>query len=207
LDDYAEDYTYLRRRGIAKNVARMFRVKYDIGRSAIVIPWFMPDGRLGNIKYRSTRSKAFWYAKGGRPIREMVFGLDVVYRRNIKRAAIVEAEIDVMSLWSCGIPAIATGGAAFSAAKRDLIVRSPIEELVIVRDNDEAGRKWQREVVQSLRPYLSLRLARMGRYKDVNDAHIAEGCGFVRKQALRSRKIKNFSSKPCALGKFNRVLQ
>lgn len=106
----------------------------------------------------------------GRPIREMVYGIDVVYRKRLTRAAIVEAEIDAMTLMSAGIPAIATGGSAFNGLKRDLIVKSPLEEVVVIRDNDAAGRKWQRQVIAELGPYIRVKVAAVpSRYKDVNE--------------------------------------
>ncbi|WP_068616499.1 toprim domain-containing protein [Paenibacillus tuaregi] len=167
---------YLLSRGISAEVQRLHRTSYDPAAKAVILPWWgvapTPDGqRLLNVKYRSTRDKRFWYARNGAPIRDLIYGIDVVYQRSIKRAAIVEAEIDALTLCSMGIPAIATGGAAFNEKKRDLILRSPIEEIVIVRDNDEAGRRWRNDVVNALRGKVRISIALVLRgYKDVNEA-------------------------------------
>ncbi|MNV66650.1 DNA primase [compost metagenome] len=123
------------------------------------------------MKYRSSWDKRFWYAKGGHSIRDLIYGMDVVYQHGIKRVAIVEAEVDALTLWSLGIPAIATGGAAFNDKKRDMILRSPIEEIVIIRDNDKAGRAWRNMVVEAFKGKLSVGMALVPRgYKDVNEA-------------------------------------
>jgi DNA primase len=170
LDRYHFRHPYLERRGISEAVQRLMRVGYDRTRQAVVIPWFNANGTLGNVKYRSVRSKTFWYEKGGRPIREMVYGLDVIYSRKIRRAAIIEAEVDAMTLMSAGIPAIATGGAAFSDFKRELIAKSPLEEVVLFRDNDTAGRKWRNQAVAGLFPYIDVRIALVSAaFKDVNE--------------------------------------
>ncbi|WP_213529372.1 toprim domain-containing protein, partial [Paenibacillus cisolokensis] len=170
LGRYLYRHLYLGGRGISEDVQRLMRIGYDRERQAVTIPWFNADGTLGNVKYRSVNSKAFWYESGARPIREMLYGIDIAYSRRIKRAAIVEAEIDALTLMSAGIFAIATGGTAFNAAKRDLLLRSPIEEVTLFRDNDNAGRTWRNRVVAELRGKIDVSIALVPtRYKDVND--------------------------------------
>lgn len=176
LDAYKFRHPYLARRGISEAAQRLMRVGYDRIRQAVTLPWFNPDGSLGNVKYRRVDSKSFWYEKGARPIREMLYGLDVMYAQRIKRAAIVEAEIDALTFMSAGIPAIATGGSAFTAEKRDLILRSPIETLLIVRDNDTAGRAWRNRVMAEMNGKIDVELALVPRgFKDANEWACAGG--------------------------------
>jgi hypothetical protein len=170
LDRYKFRHPYLERRCITEAAQRLMRVGYDRNRQAVTLPWFNPDGSLGNIKRRRVDSKAFWYESGARPIREMLYGIDVIYAQRIKRAAIVEAEIDALTLMSAGIPAIATGGSAFTEAKRDLILRSPIETLLIVRDNDAAGRAWRNRIIAEMYGKVDVEMALVPRrFKDPNE--------------------------------------
>lgn len=172
LDCYsAHTSDYLTNRGISPEVQAQFRTGYDPQSRAITIPWFDAAGRLLNVKYRTTYAKRFWYAKGGVPVRDLIYGIDVIHARGIRKAAVVEAELDALYLWTIGVPAIATGGAAFNEKKRDMILRSPIEELVLVRDNDAAGRQWRNEIVAALSGRLALSMALVPRgYKDVGEA-------------------------------------
>lgn len=183
LDPYfTHTSDYLTNRGISPDVQALFRTGYDPRSRAVTIPWFDAAGRLLNVKYRSTRGKSFWYAKGGAPIRDLIFGINVIHARGIRRAAVVEAEIDAMYLWTIGVPAIATGGAAFNERKRDLILRSPIEELILIRDRDAAGRQWRNEIAEALSGRIALEMALVPRgFKDVNEAQIT--------QIMRPRKI------------------
>ena len=178
---------YLLNRGISTDVQRLFRTSYDPRGKAVILPWWAPDGRrLFNVKYRSVWDKRFWYARGGFPIRDILYGIDIVYQHGHKRVAILEAEIDCLTLYSMGIPAIATGGAQFSVKKRDLILRSPIEEIVIIADNDAAGRAWRNQVYETLRGKIDVSLALVPcGYKDVNEAWVmgAERLGKIRKIA------------------------
>lgn len=176
LDRYKFRHPYLERRGISAGAQSLMSVGYDRDRQAITLPWRNADGSLGNVKFRSVDSKTFWYARSARPIREMLYGIDVIYKQRIKRAAIIEAEIDALTLMSAGIPAIATGGAAFTEAKRDLILRSPIETLVIVRDNDAAGRAWRNRIVAEMRDKIDVELALVPcGFKDANEWACAGG--------------------------------
>lgn len=187
LDDYRWRHPYLGGRGISEDVQRLMSVGYDRERKAVTLPWFNADGTLANVKYRRVDSKVFWYAKGGRPIREIVYGLHIAYKRRIRRAAIVEGETDALTLMSAGVFAVATGGAnAWSTAKRDAIIRSPIEEIILFRDNDDAGKAWAKRVISELSPYMCVKVAAVpGRYKDVNEAALAG----VNVAAVRERRI------------------
>jgi 5S rRNA maturation endonuclease (ribonuclease M5) len=186
LTGFDEDYTYLKRRGISESVQRQLGVRYDAERQAVVIPWFTPDGRLANIKYRLTRGKAFWYEKGGLPIRDLVYGLDL--RSNV--AVLTEAEIDAMSWRQIGVMGLATGGVSFTLAKRDLILRSAIERLYIATDSDKAGRKLRDEVIRALRGKIELLNVEFERgFKDSNEVLVRAGESALREALEQAEKV------------------
>lgn len=184
---------YLAGRGISESVQRLMNIGYDRKRRAVTFPWFNSDGTLGNVKFRRTDSKTFWYESGARPIREMLYGINIAYERRLQRAAIVEAEVDALTLMSAGVFAVATGGAAFTAAKRDLILRSPIEELTIFRDNDSAGKTWRNRIIAELGGRMELRIGVVpSRYKDVNEWGNADEIRRAYDRARSYRNIANF---------------
>lgn len=175
---------YLQDRGISPQVSGALRISYDPARKAIVIPWFDATGNLVAMKYRSTRDKKFWYAPGGRPISELIYGIDRVHKRQFKTVCVVEAEIDAMSLMTAGFPAVATGGAALGRAKIDVLRGSPVERFIIVPDADGAGERWAAQLESELKGYAEVRVARVGAcvpgVKDANDALMAQGCEGLR---------------------------
>lgn len=193
LDRYKWRHPYLGERGISEPVQRLMRIGYDRGRNAVVIPWFNADGTLGNVKYRRVDTKVFWYEKGGRPIRDMLYGIDVVYARRIRKIALVEAEVDAMTLMSAGVPAIATGGAkSWNAIKRDMILRSPANEIVLLRDNDTAGRAWRNMIAEDLRREISVNIALVPAiFKDANE--FAQNNGLIALK-LRYKMCKRLRS-------------
>jgi 5S rRNA maturation endonuclease (ribonuclease M5) len=195
LDGYKYRHPYLSNRGISEAVQRLMTVGYDKYARAVTIPWFNADGTLGNIMYRSVSGKTFWFASGGRPIREMLYGIDVIYRKRLTRAVIVEAPIDAMTVMTAGIPSVAIGGTAFSAYKRDLIIRSPLKEVVIMADHDSPGQALKRKVIAELSPYMTVKVAGYpARYKDVNEMAVAtKSAKIIQTFVERAKAVKSLA--------------
>ncbi|MRD36468.1 hypothetical protein GH882_10940 [Bacillus thuringiensis] len=177
LQEYAYHHPYLEQRGISEEVQRQMKIGYDRFRQAVVIPWFDTNGKLANIKYRRVSSKVFWYEKDGKPIGDLIYGLHLAYRRKIKRAVYCEAEIDAMSFMTAGVFGLANGGSSFNQRKAEQILKSPIEELVIVADNDPAGEKLRKELEKYLNGKIRLTNGYVRRFKDANEALVKDGKG------------------------------
>jgi DNA primase len=177
LATYTEDYAYLKTRGISEDTQRQMGILHNPQQNAAVLPWRIPNGQLANVKFRSTYSKVFWYEKGGWPIRELVYGIEKAKPTTV----ICEAEIDALSWQTAGVASIAVGGASFNGWKRDLILRSPIETLVIATDNDKAGGKLRREIESMMRGHIRLRHAYVPEdVKDANEALVKYGIEALR---------------------------
>lgn len=168
---------YLSRRGISAEVQCMVGVGKGAYRGFTAIPWRMPDGRLANVKYRATRGKAFFYHRGGYPIRHLVWGSDIVYSQRVRIAVLCEAEIDAMSWWTVGQPAVAIGGVAFTEEQADILRRSPLEEIWLGGDNDKAGQKFNEQAERMLHGYVRLRAIEWpDGVKDANESLAKNGC-------------------------------
>jgi len=175
-------HPYLLRRGISAETQRLFDCRFDAEANAVALPWRLPSGKLANVKYRTTWGKAFWYVKGGTyglpwPIRDLVFGIDVVYRSRPDICAITEAEIDAMSVVEAGWAAVACGGVALGQPKVDVLIRAPVKEYVIFADNDKAGDKLRQQLAVALRGYgKRASVAKVdARWKDANEALVSGG--------------------------------
>lgn len=169
-----DEVPYLAGRGINEETQRLFQCGYDGAKNAAVMPWHAIDGTVINVKWRATWSKAFWYAKAGAPVRNMIYGIHLIYERKLKRVLIVESEIDAMYAWSCGVEAIATGGSAFTEAKAELLRRSPIQEIVIGTDNDAAGEKLRKEIAEKMRGHCTIYDVWWNNAKDANEVESSE---------------------------------
>lgn len=165
-------HPYLERRGIPFNVQLAFDCGYDPETKSVVLVWHDIHGNIVSWKHRNVHNKLFWYVKGGQPIRNHLYGIHWVVKRRFKRVWIVESEIDALTLWSQGIPAVAIGTSFLSKAKRDLILKVGIEELVIATDNDENGWKARNSIVQALSGMVDLEEVDWTNvpFKDINEA-------------------------------------
>jgi DNA primase len=156
-------------------------VLYDAQSRSAVIPWNLAGERVANVKFRTVYGKTFWFIKGGRPIRELVYGIE----KAEPVAIICEAEVDAMSWMVAGYSAVAVGGASFNRWKRDLLLRSPIEELIIATDNDKAGGKLRREIEAAMKGHVRVRQAYvcggdLSAAKDANEALVKYGAESLR---------------------------
>ncbi|MGF9741561.1 toprim domain-containing protein [Priestia megaterium] len=167
---YAYKHPYLGTRKISDKVQRAFKTGFDRGVKAVALAWHDKDGNIINVKFRSIKSKQFYYFEGGQELRNHIYGLHFIYRMNCKRVYIVESEIDCLFLWSCGLPCIALGGSKLSDARKKLLLRSPIETLVIATDNDAVGEEVKQKIVKATLGYKNLEEIHLPlNVKDVNE--------------------------------------
>lgn len=170
LDSYEDEYAYLLSRGIDEDTQCKLGIKHNRERAAVALPWRHANGTLGNVKYRKTEGKAFWYESSAHPIRELVYCLDLVYAEMAKKVYICEAEIDAASFWAMGFPAIALGTSSMSPRQAELIAKSPIESIVIATDDDEAGGKVAGHIHATFSPSMKVTRVKFNGQKDANAA-------------------------------------
>lgn len=166
---------YLAKRGIGQATQTVYRVGYGKHHGYTALPWRTVDGQLANVMYRATRGKVFFYESGGWPRRKLLYGIDVVKRTGIRKAALCEAPIDALSWYEATegeVAGIAAGGVTLSDKQAELIKRSSIEVLILAGDNDKAGEKFNAEVERKLRGHVRLLKADYKPYKDANEALI-----------------------------------
>ncbi|BAF60345.1 DNA primase [Pelotomaculum thermopropionicum SI] len=171
LDEFKYRHPYLtERRGIEEKWQRAFRVGYDRKHRAVTFPWYDRQGRLVNVKFRSVTDKRFWFYGDGQPVGDHVYALNFIYKAGKRLAYVVESEIDAITLWQAGFPAVALGGANLSPRQRELIIQSPLECLVVATDNDKAGRRIARTIAGQLGGFKAVQAIDLpGHVKDVND--------------------------------------
>lgn len=167
---YAFKHPYLNRRGISDKVQRAFKIGFDKKSNAIALAWFDVDGNIINIKFRSVKSKIFYYYPNGQPIRNHIYGMHFVFKMKSETVYLVESEIDALYMWSNGFPAIALGGSNISEAQKKLILRSPIKTLVMATDNDAVGQEIRDKVSRAFMGTKEIREINLPvGVKDVND--------------------------------------
>lgn len=164
---------YLAKRGISVAAQEAYGTGYNAAiPKHTALPWRLSNGSIANVKYRSTKGKSFIYAKGGRKLRELLFGINVAYAEESNVMAVCEAEIDALSWYTHGIVGVAVGGVTFTEAQADLILKSGVKTVILGGDNDKAGRKFNNVIRRRLGGYVRLIDCDYGNYKDANEALI-----------------------------------
>ena len=182
-------HPYLLKRGITKEVQRLFCIGFDKEHEAIAMPWFNMDKKVINVKYRSIRYKQFFYLQDGQLTRNYVYGLPQCKSLGYKDVDIVESEIDCMYLWSNGIPAVAMGHAGINKNQIQLLLNAGIETVTFASDNDEAGERFRVEMGKKLpKLFTCYELEIPYMYKDVNNIPQKE-----LKQLQENRRYSNIS--------------
>lgn len=181
---------YLLTRGISEEVQRKFAIGYGENiRGFTAIPWHNVEGRLANVKYRSTSGKKFFYAKDATPVRDLVYGIDFFGGAGeVGDVVICEGEIDALSWETAGTNAIAIGGSSLSDTQAELIKRSRIRRLYLGGDNDEQGEKLNAQIAKMLGLYVDIYEVDYGAYTDANDVLMMEG---VEGLEELTRKMRN----------------
>ena len=182
-------HPYLLKRGITKEVQRLFCIGFDKEHEAIAMPWFNSDKKVINVKFRSIRYKQFFYLQDGQLTRNYVYGLPQCKALGYKDVAIVESEIDCMYLWSNSIPAVAMGHAGINKNQIQLLLNAGIETVTFASDNDEAGERFRVEMRKKLpKLFTCYELEIPYMYKDVNNIPQRE-----LKQLQENRRYSNIS--------------
>lgn len=135
------------KRKIDEEIVRKFKIGYSPEYNTLVFPIFDREGDLRAFKDRSLVGKMYKNEKG---TDKGLFGIHLVTPSN--RIWLVEGEIDCMTLWGWGIEAISIMGSDISEEQARLLAIVS-NEFVIALDNDEAGRKGAKKVVEKLRRY------------------------------------------------------
>jgi DNA primase len=154
LAPYRYRHAYVYERGLTEATAQRFDIGYDRTANAITIPWFSSNGSLVAIKRRSILSK-YYIFEAGSDLSATLFGLSHV--RQHAYLWIVEGEFDAMFMDQCfriahfdNHHATALGGKYLHDEQITALCRREPVSIVLMLDNDSAGREAQALVKRRL---------------------------------------------------------
>ena len=147
-------HPYIYSRGVIEETAQRFGVGYDKATNMITFPWFAGNGTLVAIKSRSPNSKYYKFDDGSDP-NSTLYGLQFVKQHSFVWP--VEGEFDAMFLDQCfrlghftRHHAVALGGKYMHNRQIDVLCRREPHRVVLMLDNDDAGREAQAEITKRL---------------------------------------------------------
>jgi DNA primase len=127
-------------RGFSPATVARFDLGYDPQADKLTIPIRGATGSvLGVIYRRLDNEKPKYLHPKGFLTGQHLFGSHLIGKH--KKVAIVEGPLDAIACWDAGIPALAAYGARLTDGQARLIRWLGIQQLVVMTDNDTAGRQ------------------------------------------------------------------
>lgn len=165
LDKYAYYHPYMWKRGLSKQVVDFFQIGFDESKNMIVFPVWDEYGNLVMLTRRSVKDKTFLIDKDkDKP----VYLLNVINKYNYKEVYVCESQINALTLWSWGYPAVALFGTG-SQYQYDILNKCGIRHYILAFDGDEAGDKGVYRFRKNIRKDVFVSEKQLPNGKDVND--------------------------------------
>lgn len=175
-----EAQSYLQSRGISESTADRFQLGYDEESRSIVIPY----GRKGNYyTRRSIDKKAYRKPPASEAGPQPLYNRAALYNQSGLPIFVVEGEIDALSVIEAGGYAVALCGAQNGRKLlQEIEDKKPTGTIVLSLDNDTTGETAAAGIAEDLKelqiPYILANIT--GRYKDANEALVADRDGLVK---------------------------
>ena len=165
LDKYKYFHPYMFKRHLTEDVIRKFSVGYDSKDDSIVFPvWDERDNLLFFTK-RSVRNKTFFIPKG---VVKPVYLLNYIIKENRTTVYVAESQINALTLWSWGYPAVALFGTG-SKEQYEILKKSGIRNYILCFDGDVAGDTGARKFIENMNDDVLISIKKLPRGKDVNN--------------------------------------
>lgn len=169
LANYKGYHDYMWKRKLSKDVVDRFQVGYDKSLDTLVFPVRDSKGVLQFITRRSVNSHFFKIPEG---INKPVYLLYYIIKNNIDTCIITEGQIDALTSWSYGIPAVATMG-RISNYQINELNKSGVRTFITMFDNDSGGQQFEKYFNSKIRKDVFVVNVHIPKpYKDINDLDI-----------------------------------
>ena len=159
-------------RKLTKDVVDRFEVGYNAQNRTLTFPVRDEKGGLLFITERSIDNKFFIIPQD---VDKPVYLLYEVLKNDYPFVVVCEGQIDALTCWSYGVPAVALFGVG-SSKQYDILNKTGVRNWVTFFDNDDAGRKATNKFNKMIRKDVivtNLQCNVVGK-KDINDLTIQE---------------------------------
>ena len=177
LDKYAFYHPYMFKRGLTKEVINKFKIGYNKETNSITFPIWDIRSNLIGVCERRVDTKYFYIPKD---MNKPVYLLNYIINENIKEVIVCESQINALTCWSWGMPAVALIGTG-SKSQYPLLEKSGILIYHLALDGDLAGRHGILRFIKSMPDNVLIDIIQIPKGKDVND--------FTKEEFLRLPKI------------------
>lgn len=152
LDRFIQHPYWSVERHLSARTINAFQLTYDPNSDRVVIPLRNSHGQLLGVIYRRLDDGKPKYLNPRDFSRSRtLFGAHMVRAGKHRRIAIVEGPVDALAMWDVEIPAVALFGASMTEGQVSVLKTLNVNMVVVMTDNDEAGRKAGVQIKKILR--------------------------------------------------------
>lgn len=162
---YQEYNDYMWKRKLSKEVVDFFHIGYNKEHNSIMFPVWDEHGNLVMFTERYIDTKRFDIPSN---VTKPVYLLNFIKKYGFNKVIVVESQINALTCWTYGIPAIALFGTG-TKYQYDLLNTSGIRNFILMFDGDEAGRKGAERFKKNIRDDVLVTDILMPNGMDVND--------------------------------------
>ena len=169
LENYNHDYynEYMWKRKLTKEVVDHFKIGYNPKTEALTFPVWDEKGNYKMMTERSVHSKNFFIQSN---VEKPVYLLNYVIGKDYPFVLVTESQLDALTAYVYGVPAIALLGVGTSE-QYEILNRVGIREYVTMFDNDFAGRAAAQRFNKNINKNIFVTNLYFGnlKKKDIND--------------------------------------
>ena len=166
LDGFDTYHPYIQKRGITRETADLFMLRYNPYEDSIIFPVRDVQGRIRYLTDRKIGSKIFKLPKG---INKGLYGVyEARLRSTSNEILVVESAFNAMSATQWGRPAVALFGTG-TKDQMDAIKQLPYAKVVLAFDGDEAGKTATNKFIKALTGKKFISVLEVPEGKDIND--------------------------------------
>ena len=166
LDTFQSYHPYMTKRKLTPEVISKFKIKYDPHNQCLIFPVWDECDRLLFLTSRNVNYKFYQVPED---VDKPIYLLNFILRENIKEVVVVESQINCLTCWSYGIPAIALFGSTLTTYQRDILKKSGIRHYILALDGDDAGKKGVERFKSMIGKDVFVDVMQLPPTKDVND--------------------------------------
>lgn len=165
LDEYAYYHPYMFKRGLNEEIIRKFKIGSTPDGKYITFPFWDEHDRLLGVFKRSTEGKQFIIPKN---IKKPIYLLNFIIKGHITTVYVVESQINALTCWKWGYPAVALIGTG-SKEQYEILKKSGIRHFILCFDGDVAGDTGIKRFINNMPDDILVSVKNIPRNKDVND--------------------------------------
>jgi len=148
LEQFAFPHRFWNDRGFSESTVQAWKLGYDPLSDQAIIPFRNPKrDLLGVIRRRLDDQKPRYIYPKRSAFRKYLYGAWMV---RTKKVALVEGPLDVVACWEARVPALGLMGSVLTADQARLLNQMGVHTVVLMTDNDNAGRDCAHQIKGTL---------------------------------------------------------